>query len=94
MESSYKMDREVSEVQAPAAFPLTMEEVFDSSTGLPNLKRLREHLQREGRLAPNAAEALISKAQALFQAEKNILELKYPITGKRLYVRSSSIYLP
>jgi len=46
----------------------------------PNLKVLKEHLLREGRLEWAAAEVLIEEATKLIKQEPNVLELKYPIT--------------
>lgn len=51
-------------------------------SGLPNLKVLKEHLLREGRLTDEAAHELISRASALLETEDNLLELKYPLTGR------------
>lgn len=80
-----QMDRVMKDVVAPPMFPLTKDKLFSikSPTGgpnLPNLPVLKEHLLREGRLEPDACFELISRATALFQAEPNMLELKYPIT--------------
>ncbi len=48
--------------------------------GMPILPVLKEHLQKEGRLTQDAAIKLIDMASALFKAEPNMLELRYPIT--------------
>ncbi len=48
---------------------------------MPVLSVLKEHLQKEGRLTQDAAMKLIDMASALFKAEPNMLELRYPITG-------------
>lgn len=64
---------------APPLEPLEYDELF-SSDGKPDLAVLKEHLLKEGRLAPKAGSRLIDMAQALFTKEENLMHLKYPIT--------------
>jgi len=76
------MDRVVKDVICPPHFPLSKEELFDNKDNpkKPNIKLLKEHLLKEGRLEWSATEILIEEATKLIKAEPNILELKYPIT--------------
>jgi hypothetical protein len=74
------MDRVVKDVVAPPLHPLSKAKLFDSSTGLPRLAVLKEHLGKEGRIAMDAAMILITRASELLHSEPNLLELKYPIT--------------
>lgn len=78
-----EMDRVMKDVLAPPMFPMSRDELFDSQ-GLPRLTKLKEHLFREGRLEPQAAYELITRAGALLNDEPNLLQLKYPITGPLL----------
>lgn len=76
-----KMDRMFPNVVAPPIHPMMLEELFDKGiTGPPNLAVLKEHLLKEGRLHPDLAFELISRASALLRAEPNLLELQYPLT--------------
>lgn len=82
-EKTYVMDRVVTDVLAPPAFPLTKEKLFSKKGDkgmLPDLQLLKDHLLREGRLSIDAGMQLISQASAIYKAEPNILELRYPIT--------------
>jgi len=74
-----QMDRVVKDVVAPPLYPLTKDRLFDKN-GKPNLAVLKAHLVREGRLAFDAAEALVKQATTLLRHEPNLLELRYPIT--------------
>ena len=74
------MDRVMKDVIAPPMFPLQRDQLIDKKTGLPSLPILKEHFQREGRLAPDLATYLVSSVAQLFRSEPNMLELKYPIT--------------
>jgi serine/threonine-protein phosphatase 2B catalytic subunit len=74
-----RMDRAIPEVIAPPVIPLNKANLFDKN-GLPNLKALKGHLQREGRLAMDAAMELVKRGSDVFKKEPNILQLKYPVT--------------
>jgi serine/threonine-protein phosphatase 2B catalytic subunit len=73
-------DRVVSAVPAMPIVPLSIEHVFDAKSGKPRLDRLKEHFLKEGRLDKECAKRLIREASALFKAEPNLLDLRYPIT--------------
>ena len=79
-EKTVTMDRVMKDVVAPPMFPLQREQLIDKKTGLPIMAILKEHFQREGRLAADLASYIVSSVAALFRAEPNMLELKYPIT--------------
>lgn len=74
-----RMDRAIPEVIAPPVIPLDKARLFDKN-GLPNLKALKAHLQREGRLSMDAAIELVRRGADVFKKEPNILQLKYPVT--------------
>lgn len=73
-------DRVVTSVPAMPIVPLGIEHVFDAKTGKPRLDRLKEHFLKEGRLDAACAKRIIAEASALFRAEPNLLDLRYPIT--------------
>lgn len=75
------MDRVVKEVVAPPVHQLTSDKLFtQGSDKLPDLVVLKAFLQREGRLEANCAKELVNWGAKVFRAEKNILQLKYPVT--------------
>ena len=74
-------DRVVKSVPAPPRRPFARELLFRPANGLPDLDALKEHLSREGRLAPDDAIELVRRAGALFRQEPNLLRLADPITG-------------
>ncbi|EMD49709.1 serine/threonine protein phosphatase catalytic subunit gamma, putative [Entamoeba histolytica KU27] len=57
---------------------LTCSMLFSGPNGKPNLKILKEHLRRQGRLENYAAVKLIRQAADIFRSEKNILEVDAP----------------
>jgi len=74
------LERSVPNVPGVPLFPLTEDHIFDKKTGKPHLDRLKQHFLREGRLEKSCALRLVREAHALFNAEPNMHELRYPIT--------------
>ena len=74
------VDRKVNTVPYPTAELLTEEKLFDPSSGLPSISRLRKHLQQEGQLDERCALRLIELARQIFEREPNILVVQRPVT--------------
>lgn len=72
-------ERVMKDVPAPEWKRLTTQELFDAK-GIPDPDVLRDHLLREGRLEPDCAHQLITKAQEQLTKEPNLLYLNVPIT--------------
>lgn len=73
-------DRLVNSVPYPRASLLTEEQLFDRSTGLPSISRLKKHLKEEGRLDEQCALRLVELAHQIFQNEPNIVRIERPVT--------------
>ncbi|CAF3491470.1 unnamed protein product [Rotaria sp. Silwood1] len=73
-------DRPIKSVPYPRASILTEDQLFSSSSGLPSIPLLREHLLAEGRLDEKCALRLIDLAQQIFEREPNMLFIERPIT--------------
>ncbi|CAO3607362.1 unnamed protein product [Mucor hiemalis] len=50
--------------------------------GLPDIKFLKDHFYREGRLTEEQAIFILQKGTEILKAEPNLLEVGAPITGK------------
>jgi serine/threonine-protein phosphatase 2B catalytic subunit len=72
-------DRPIKNVVPPLIYPLPHEKMFEKN-GLINLKNLRSHLQREGRLLKEDIIYLVYAASEIFRKEANLLILEEPIT--------------
>jgi len=73
-------DRQVNSVPYPRSHLLTENELFDSSSGLPSIRRLTKHLQEEGLLDERCALRLIELARQIFEHEPNMLIVQRPLT--------------
>ena len=73
-------DRQITTFPCPRAELLTEEKLFDASSGLPSISRLRKHLQEEGRLDEKCAIRLVESAQKVFEREPNIVTVQRPVT--------------
>ncbi|CAF4688664.1 unnamed protein product [Rotaria sp. Silwood1] len=73
-------DRLINSIPYPRASLLTEDQLFDSSSGLPSIPLLKEHLQNEGRLDKRCALRLIELAQQIFKDEPNMLRVEQPVT--------------
>nr|BAN40283.1 serine/threonine protein phosphatase 2B catalytic subunit gamma isoform, putative [Entamoeba invadens] len=58
---------------------LTSSMLFSGEKGKPNLKILKEHLKRQGKLEKYAAVKLIRQAAEIFKKEPNIIEVEAPV---------------
>ncbi|KAK7205998.1 Metallo-dependent phosphatase-like protein [Myxozyma melibiosi] len=73
-------ERIVKDVQAPATFTPTNEQVFDpEDPSKPNLKFLKQHFAREGRLTEEQATYIIKKGTEILHQEPTLLELDAPL---------------
>jgi len=71
--------RAVPEVIPPPRHPLATDKLFNKNESI-NLKNLRNHLEKEGRLHKKDALKIIKTAAQLFKEEPNLLRLRDPIT--------------
>lgn len=71
-------DRPMKNVVPPPMHPLPHNQLFKNS--IINLKKLKSHLRREGRLLKEDAMYLASTASEIFRKEPNLLILTDPIT--------------
>lgn len=73
------VDRVVPHVVAPPIIPLSKDDLFDKNNK-PRLDVLKEHLQKEGRMARDAITEILDLTSAIMKKEKNVLILDYPVT--------------
>ncbi|KAL7291207.1 hypothetical protein TKK_0015047 [Trichogramma kaykai] len=73
-------ERAMKNVPGPAQNRLTEGEIFDSETGLPRLKLLRDHLLREGRLEESAVLRIVKQGAEHFAREPNLIKVPAPVT--------------
>lgn len=71
-------DRVVTTISGPPTNRPTPGEVF-SDGGKPNIKMLKNHLSKEGRLSGTAAEKLVLDATTMLRNEPNVLSVDTPI---------------
>lgn len=71
------------DVPAPAVTLPTDEEFWSKERpGLPDIKFLKDHFYREGRLTEEQALFILEKGTEILKSEPNLLEVGAPITGK------------
>ena len=73
-------DRKITSVEYPETYILTEDELFDSSTGLPSISLLQNHLEHQGRVDERCALRLVEDAHQIFRSEPNIVEIEQPVT--------------
>lgn len=73
-------DRVIKDVVAPPRFPLTKQELFPKDAKLPDLKVLKDHLLKEGRIDEELFIEVVGNVGKLLKTEPNVLELQYPVT--------------
>lgn len=70
------------DVPAPAVDLPTDEEFWSKEKpGLPDIKFLKDHFYREGRLTEEQALFILKKGTEVLRQEPNLLEVGAPITG-------------
>ncbi|KAJ6779765.1 hypothetical protein PWT90_10152 [Aphanocladium album] len=75
------MERVCNDVQAPATSKPTDEQFFSDSTHTkPDIKFLKQHFYREGRLTEEQALFILKTGADVLRAEPNLLEMDAPIT--------------
>jgi len=74
-------DRVVKSVKPPPHKPLSKQLMFpDRLKGKPDWKAIRDHLQKEGRIAKEDLIKLVGDANKLFKSEGNLIYLEDPLT--------------
>ncbi|CEP15459.1 hypothetical protein [Parasitella parasitica] len=74
-------DRVIKDVPAPAVKLPTDEEFWSKERpGLPDIKFLKDHFYREGRLSEEQALYILEKGTEILKSEPNLLEVGAPIT--------------
>ncbi|KAF7730815.1 3',5'-cyclic-nucleotide phosphodiesterase (PDEase) (3':5'-CNP) [Apophysomyces ossiformis] len=74
-------ERVIKDVPAPAVTVPTDEEFWSKEQqGLPDIKFLKDHFYREGRLSEEQALYIIEKGTEILKTEQNLLEVDAPIT--------------
>lgn len=68
-------------VPLPPAKRLTVADVYDSR-GKPRPDVLKQHFVLEGRLSDECALRIINDGSALLRAEKTMIDIEAPVTGK------------
>jgi serine/threonine-protein phosphatase 2B catalytic subunit len=69
------------DVPAPATTPPTDDEFWSKERpGLPDIKFLKDHFYREGRLTEEQALFILEKGTEILKTEPNMLEVGAPIT--------------
>ncbi len=69
------------DVQAPAFLPPEEKDFYSpADRSKPNLKYLKQHFYREGRLTEEQAMWIIEEGTKVLRAEPNLLEMDAPIT--------------
>ena len=85
-------DRQVTSVPYPEVSILTEKDLFDASTGLPSISRLRKHLEQEGRLDARCALRLVELAREIFRREPNMVVVERPVTIVLMFMDNSTIF--
>lgn len=83
IETKPKIDytaRVVSHVPYPVWDYLSEDLLFDEKR-MPKLDNLKDHLFKEGRIAPEHIIELLDRAKKILRDEPNVLKLQDPITG-------------
>jgi len=73
-------DRVMKDVVAPPRFPLSKKDLFPDGGSKPDLKVLKAHLLKEGRIEEDLFIDVVRQVAKLLESEPNVLHLKYPIT--------------
>uniref|UniRef100_A0A7S0D6J5 Serine/threonine-protein phosphatase n=1 Tax=Amorphochlora amoebiformis TaxID=1561963 RepID=A0A7S0D6J5_9EUKA len=73
-------DRVMKDVVAPPRERMAAKDLFPGNSKLPDIKALREHLLKEGRLEEKVYLEVVRRAKDMLRNEPNVLHLKVPIT--------------
>jgi serine/threonine-protein phosphatase 2B catalytic subunit len=69
-------------VPAPAVHLPTEEQFWSKEKpGLPDIRFLKDHFYREGRLTESQALYILEKGKEILKLENNLLEIPAPVTG-------------
>jgi len=68
-------DRIVKTIKAPPFKPLRSKEIWEKDKKIPNWKKLRDHMKREGKLLKADIFKLIKYTSELLKNEGNLVEI-------------------
>lgn len=71
----------IAAVPLPPAKRLTVADVYDAK-GKPRPDILKQHFVLEGRLSDECALRIINDGSALLRAEKTMIDIEAPVTGR------------
>lgn len=73
-------DRVLKSLEPAPHRPLPSSLLFTRPGGLPDIQVLKNHLKKEGRVSKQDLLQIFNQVIEVFRKEKNLLELKYPVT--------------
>lgn len=73
-------DRVIKSLDPPPHRCLSSSLLFSRPNGLPDILALKNHLKKEGKIAKQDLLNIFNQVIEVFRKEKNLLELKYPVT--------------
>ena len=73
-------DRQLKSLEAPPHRVLASQVLFPRAGGPPDTQALKNHLKKEGKISKADLLIIFNQVAEVFRKERNLLELKYPVT--------------